>query len=358
MTSVHPPFDVRIYHKECRSLARAGYEVTLIAPHSGASPSIDGITLHAVTPPLSRGERMTRTIAAVYRAAVEEDAEIYHFHDPELMSIAVLLKLRGKKVIYDVHEDYAGNMRKQWIPSGLQGLAGLAVRTSEAAMGQVCDRIVAATPKIASHFRSSMTSVVQNFPWTDEFNMVQGQPYQEREAIVAYIGYLADVRGLREMNEAIQLVNIEMSARLVLAGEMVGGAQGNTFQGGDLVEQLGPVDRAQIAQLLSRAKIGIVVYHPTANYFHGQPTKLLEYMAAGLPVVASDFPFYRQVIESSGCGLLVDPLQPSDIARAMLWLFRNPASAEEMGRRGQQAVLAHYNWERESESLLRVYDCL
>src|SRR5271165_3550775 len=225
MTSVHPPFDVRIFHKECKSLAMAGYDVTLIAPHSSGDQIIDGVKLHTVPLPRERRERMTKTIPAVYRAAIEEDAEIYHFHDPELMPVAMLLKLRGKTVIYDVHEDYASNMRKQWIPTALQGPASLAVKASEATLGRACDRVVAATPKIASHFNPGRTSLVQNFPWIDEFMVSGGLPYQEREAIVAYVGYLADVRGLREMTAAIQMVRAEMPAKLVLAGEIIGGGQ-------------------------------------------------------------------------------------------------------------------------------------
>jgi glycosyltransferase involved in cell wall biosynthesis len=175
---------------------------------------------------------------------------------------------------------------------------------------------------------------------------------------VAYVGYLADVRGLREMIESIRMVNTEMRATLVLAGKMVSGSQIGTFEGSEHVEALGAVDRARVVQVLSRSRVGICAYHPTANYFHGQPTKLLEYMGSGLPVVASDFPFYRQVIGSTGCGLLVDPSKPAEIAEAIQWLLRNPGRAEEMGRRGRRAVLDRYNWELESKKLLAIYHAL
>jgi glycosyltransferase involved in cell wall biosynthesis len=358
MTSAHPPFDARIYHKECMSLAMAGYDVTLIVPYAGSETAMDGIKLRKIAPPRGRSERMTRTVASIYRAALKEDAEVYHFHDPELMPVGMLLKLHGKKVIYDVHEDYASNMRKQWIPAALRGLASFAVRACEAAAGRACDRIVAATPKIADNFNAKRASVVQNFPWTSEFTAREDRPYLQREQIVAYIGYLADSRGLREMAEAIRIVNDEAPARLIMAGRMVSGAQSDPFEGGDHVELLGEVDRSRIADLLSRSRIGLVVYRPTPNYYSGQPTKLLEYMAAGLPVVASDFPFYRQVIESSSCGLLVDPLQPKEIAKALLWLLQNETQAEEMGRRGRKAVLERYNWEIEAKRLISVYDSL
>jgi glycosyltransferase involved in cell wall biosynthesis len=358
MTSVHQPFDIRIFHKECKSLAMAGYDVTLIAPHAGGDQTVGRIKLRAVAPPRERRERMTRTIPAIYRAAVKEDAAIYHFHDPELMPVAILLKLRGKKVIYDVHEDYASNMRKDWIPTVLQGPAALAVKVSEATLGRACNRIVAATPKIAGNFQPGRTSLVQNFPWLGEFSTAN-TPYQTREPIVAYVGYLADVRGLKEMTEAIKLVAAERPARLVLAGGMISGAQSNGFEArGGLIEQMGAVDRKQIGALLARSRVGIVVYHPTPNYYHGQPTKLLEYMAAGLPIVASDFPFYRQVIESSGCGVLVDPLKPKEIAEALSWLLNNEDRARQMGLNGQKAVVDRYNWEQEARSLVATYDQL
>jgi glycosyltransferase involved in cell wall biosynthesis len=315
------------------------------------------VKLRTVPLPRQRRERVTQTIPAIFRAAVKEDASIYHFHDPELMPVGMLLKLRGKKVIYDVHEDYSSNMRKQWIPKALQWPASLAVKVSEATLGRACSRIVAATPKIAGQFLPRMTSVVQNFPWLNEFSTATGTPYLEREPIVAYVGYLADVRGLQEMAQAIQLVAEKTPARLVLAGRMISGAQANTFAAGKApIEQLGAVDRPQVAALLERSRIGIVVYHPTPNYYHGQPTKLLEYMAAGLPIVASDFPFYRQVIESSRCGVLVDPLQPAQIAEALTWLLQNPERARQMGLNGQKAIVKRYNWEQEAKSLVAAYD--
>jgi glycosyltransferase involved in cell wall biosynthesis len=121
------------------------------------------------------------------------------------------------------------------------------------------------------------------------------------------------------------------------------------------VEHLGLLDRPQVAQLLARAKIGMVLLHPTANYLNAQPVKLFEYMSVGLPVIASDFPLWRGIVESAGCGLLVDPLDPVTIARALVWLLRHPAEAREMGRNGERAVAEKYNWERESESLVSAY---
>ncbi|HTD21232.1 MAG TPA: glycosyltransferase family 4 protein [Terriglobales bacterium] len=358
LTSVHPPFDTRIFHKECKSLAMAGYDVTLIAPHSEGDLVRDGVKLRAVTPPRDRRERLMHTVPQVYRAAVRENAEIYHFHDPELLPMSVLLRMRGKKVIYDVHEDYSGTMSgKKWLPVALHGPAAIAVRVCEAVFSAACNRVIAVTPKIAGKFRPGKTRVVQNFPWTHELRCSESLPYEKRDPVVVYVGGLADLRGLREMTQAIHLVAKKMPARLLIGGQVRSGAKAEFGGGGEngVVEYLGQLSRPQVAALLARARVGLVLHHPHGNYLHGQPTKVFEYMSAGLPVLASDFPVCRRVIEPAACGLLIDPLNPEAIAEALVWLLRNPSQAAEMGRNGQRAVAETYNWESESQRLMDTY---
>src|SRR5262249_41074159 len=182
LTSVHRAFDTRIFHRECKTLAMAGYDVTLVAPHQAGDLTEDGVKLKAVAPPRDRRQRITSTVPAVYRAAVREDADIYHFHDPELMPVGGLLKLRGKKVIYDVHEDYAGTMRgKKWLPRVFQNAAGLAASVGEAAFSAAYDSVIAATPKIAAKFPPRKTKLVQNFPRKNELLCNHALPYEKRE---------------------------------------------------------------------------------------------------------------------------------------------------------------------------------
>jgi glycosyltransferase involved in cell wall biosynthesis len=358
LTSVHPPFDVRIFYKECKSLAMAGYDVTLIAPRAEGDVIRDGVKVCAVPPPRNRGERMTRTIWKVYQAAVRENAEIYHFHDPELMPVGVLLRARGKRVIYDVHEDYTDAMSdKQWIPSVLRGPASVAVRACEATFTAAFDRVIVATPTIARKFRAGKTRLVQNFPWTHEFRPSDNPPYDKREAIAVYVGALSDQRGLREMRQAVELAAKETPIRLVIAGQVNSGAKADFEHDREnrLVEHRGLLGRAQVAELLAQARVGLVLFHPRGNYVNAQPNKLFEYMSTGLPVIASDFPHWRKIVKSAECGLLVDPLNPPAIAEALVWILRHPAEAAEMGLNGQRAVAENYNWEHESESLIATY---
>jgi glycosyltransferase involved in cell wall biosynthesis len=358
LTSVHYAFDNRIFHKQCASLAAAGYDVTLIAQNADGDLSGEGVTLRALPPPRNRIERATRTMWKLYLAALREQGAVYHFHDPELMPVGWLLKLHGKRVIYDVHEDYTATMAdKQWIPRPLRGFAKLGVTACERFFADRYDRVIAATPTIALKFKSPKTAIVQNFPWAAELVSAFGETYAEREPIVAYVGALSNSRGLKEMSEALRIAAESTTIKLFTAGRVTPGAGAVATEGdhNGLVEHLGMQSRPQVRDLLARARIGIVTLHPTGNYINSQPTKLYEYMSAGLPVVASDFPVWRKVVEGAECGLLVDPLNPAAISEALVWLLQHPDEAEAMGLRGQRAVLELYSWEREAAALAGIY---
>jgi len=117
----------------------------------------------------------------------------------------------------------------------------------------------------------------------------------------------------------------------------------------------GFVSRKDVAKLMGDSRMGLVLFHPAPNHIAAQPNKLFEYMSAGIPVIASDFPLWRQIVESSNCGLLVDPLNPQSIADAICWLIEHPKEAEEMGRCGREAVEREYNWGHEEAKLLSFY---
>ena len=358
LTSVHEPCDGRIFHKECRSLAMAGHDVTVIGPGSESDTRRDGVKIRVVPLPRTKLERMTSTVWSVFRAAVRENAEIYHFHDPELMPVGILLKARGKRVIYDAHEDFGLDMRyKPWIPRWLRRPVAVAVRVCEVVLTRHFDRVVAATPGIASKFPAGKARLVRNFPWTHQFGCFSKLPYEERGPIAVYIGTLSDERGLREMRQAVELAAKEVPIKLLIAGRIYSGANTEFKRDGEskLIEFMGLLNRSQVGELLGRARVGLFLLHPLASKVNALPIKLFEYMLAGLPVVASDFPDWRKMIQAAECGLLVDPLNPAAAAEALLWLFRHPAKAAEMGRNGQRAVTENYNWERESERLIATY---
>lgn len=360
LSTVHSPFDVRIFHKEARSLAAAGYRVTIIAPYSGnKDKDIEGIEVRTISPPRSRRQRMTETIWRVCRAALSERAQVYHFHDPELIPVGILLKLLGKRVVYDVHEDLPRDiLDKPWIPEGLRGIIAKASRLAELGGTFIFDAVVAATPIIARRFPGGKTYSIQNFPLHDEVINSPSENYDERDPLAVYVGGISADRGAREMVRAVSLVPESLGVRFVLIGSFdppTLESELRNLPGWSRTEFLGWQSRCSVAATLAKSRIGLVLYHPIANHTESQPNKLFEYMSHRIPVVASDFPHWREIVRGADCGLLVNPLDVRAISEATRWLLEHPREAEAMGRRGGEAVETLYNWRTQARILTELY---
>lgn len=364
LTSVHSHTDIRIFIKECRTLAAAGFETHLVAP--GAPEGVyQGVVLHGI--PNSTGRRLVRlthSIQAVYRQALAIDAAVYHFHDPELIPVGLLLKRRGKRVIYDIHEDLPRQiLQKSYLPQRSRRLIGCVVEQLENRAAQYFSALITATPTIGARFApiNPRTVVLNNYPLRSELLLAEPVSWAERAMSVAYVGGMTAERGMFEMVEAMTLVSPKLEAKLELAGEIWPAQQRKKLMQGpgwSRVRELGVVGRAEVARLLGRVRAGLVLLHPYPNIMHSQPIKLFEYMSAGIPVIGSDFPLWRGFLEPTGCGLLVNPLDTHAIARAIELMLTQPEAAAEMGRRGRVAVEQQYNWENETHKLLGLYSTL
>ena len=107
--------------------------------------------------------------------------------------------------------------------------------------------------------------------------------------------------------------------------------------------------------MLSQVKAGLVTLHPTPKYQTALPVKMFEYMIAEVPVIASNFPYWSDIVNDAGCGICVDPMKPEEIRGAVDYICRHPDIAREMGRNGREKVLEKYNWDREKEKLFALY---
>ena len=361
LTSVHPPFEVRLFHKECRSLAQAGYNVTVVAPHNRDDVR-DGVRIKAVPEPKGRLSRMTLTVWRVYREAVRQRADVYHFHDPELIPVGLLLRAQGKKVLYDIREDLPRTIPvKYYVPSWL---APPLARAAECVENLACrwfSALVPTTPPIGQRFQplNHNIVVVHNYPLLQEFQSQAKIPWSQRTCSVAYTGACLSVgRSLREMVQAVGLLPDTLPATLKLTGSFVPASlreEVARLPGWKRVEYLGILDRAEIAAVLGSVQAGLVVEKPEPNHLQSRPIKMFEYMSAGIPVVASDFPLWRKIIGNAGCGLIVDPLSPRAISQAIEYVLTHSEEAQAMGCRGRQAVEHQYNWKNEERKLLELY---
>jgi glycosyltransferase involved in cell wall biosynthesis len=363
ITSAHSALDTRIFYKECRSLARAGYEVVLLGSHS-MNEVRDGVRFVGVGKSRSRRDRMTGKQIALGREAFRLNAYLYQLHDPELLALGLLLRLAGKRVLYDIHEDLPRTvLYKRYIPIAFRKPLMRVVEHIENFAAKCMTGLVAATPAIGKRFstRHARTVVVNNYPLRDELKAAQNSAWSERMMSVAYIGGISEERGIKELLCAIDFLPQTLGGHLELAGRFFCPALqaklAATPQWKNVLWR-GMLDRNGIAALLGRVRAGLVILHPEQNFLVSQPIKLFEYMAAGIPVIASDFPLWREIIQGSGCGVLVDPLDPKAIAAAVERLLTDPAWAEELGRRGRKAVEERFNWNTEEGTLLSFYSSL
>jgi glycosyltransferase involved in cell wall biosynthesis len=357
LTSVHSPFDTRIFHKEAKALAKAGYDVTIIAQHD-KDEIVDGIRVVPLPKPGNRAERMTKTVWATYRKAIEVDANIYHFHDPELITIGLLLKCRGKRVIYDVHEDYAKSIAfRPYLPAALRIPIAALFSQAEKLFSWFFDAIVTATDDIKKHFPDQKTVAVRNYPiWEGRHKSASNENPADLSFI--YIGSLTKANGITEIIRAMEHVKLSNSSKLVLAGKFSPPEYEQELRGlrgFEKVDYKGWVSFAEVPGLLASSDAGMVCCHPEPNSINSLPNKMFEYMSAGLPVIASDFPLWNEIVEKTYCGLCVDPEKPDQIAHAMNFIIDNPDVKRRMGENGRRAVEDTYNWEKEAVSLLNLY---
>jgi glycosyltransferase involved in cell wall biosynthesis len=356
LTSVHSALDVRIFHKQAKTLAKGGYVVTLIAPHIN-DEVIDGIQIIGLPICKNRFLRIFGTLKILV-IACHQKADIYHLHDPELLPIGILLKLAtGGKIIYDVHEDYVTDiLLKTWIPPALRKPIAYIFDLFEKSICQLLDYIIAATDTIASNFDKGKTAIVHNYPVLDNFKYKT--TYNFNNPKLFYAGSLDRARGIKQVVKALEYIRSFPNIRLILYGKFEDAAYENEIRetkGFEKVVYRGWIKPELIWHEMCDSTIGILCYCPVQTALVSMPNKLFENMAAGLPLVASNFPLWRDIVTGNNCGINVNPLDPPDIARAIEYLLANPDLMGKMGKNGREIANQKYNWANEAAVLLRIY---
>lgn len=352
ITTVHNHDDVRIYHKEAKALDRAGFDVTIINPTESGTDE-HGIRFFKIDVPQGRKARVMKSSKIAYIAAMQNPSDIYHIHDAELLPTALKLKKMGKKVIYDSHEDTPRQiLEKSWIPHAYRDTVSKLFEWYENRVTKKLDVVICATNTIAARFTNSV--VVHNYPSEVEFSQtVEEIPYQKRKDSVCYIGAITAIRGITETLRAIEPLDIKFN----LAGRFENLDIKNEIEhmpAFDKVEYKGYLDREGIDKLLSESKIGMLLLQPVVCYKESLPIKLFEYMIAGIPVIASDFKLWQELI-GNACVLYVDPTNHLKVREAIEFLLQNPDRAKAMGEAGRELVLKRFTFEAEERKLVRCY---
>ncbi len=355
LTSSHKANDDRIFHKQAKSIAGAGYDTAIIAPHR-ADEILDGIRIKAIKKVSGKLGKAILTPLNVLAAAVKEKADVYHFHDPELIPVGIVLRFLGSKVIYDSHEYYKLKiMSRKRIPAGFRQIIALIYDFLETLAGRTFSGIIT-TDRVTEEKFKGMAVTVSNPPYKGS---ISARPKKTSSIFkCVYIGGLEEDRGLFKMVEAMELVSDQV--RLVLAGPMSeeDHSRMKRFKGYSKVDYLGFIPWEKVLELLPGCDAGLILIQPVPGYlYHGENSiKLFEYMMAGLPVLGSNFVNLEKIIMENECGLTVDPTSPARIAEKIMYLANNPELCRKMGANGVKAVMEKYNWEKEGEKLLALYD--
>lgn len=363
LTTVHPRDDIRIFRKECVSLARAGYEVVQVVGDGRGDALADGVRIVDIgARPAGRLARMRRQPALALAAARRERPSLVHLHDPELLPVGVRLAAAGLPVVYDAHEDVPRQiLTKQWIAAPLRPLVARAFEAYENRQVRQLAAVAAATPHIAARFaRVARSSVnVGNYPFTDELAPPDGAAAPPaRERAVCYVGGLMRTRGLVQMVRAVARVP---GLKFIVCGAFEDAAfeaELRAEPGWARVEYRGLVGRAGVREVMARSRAGLVTLLPLPSYVDSLPIKMFEYMSAALPVVASDFPAWREIVERHRCGRCVDPADVDAIAAALRALVDDDAAIAAMGEAGRAAVMSTYRWPVAEAALLALYRSL
>ncbi|MDQ3190548.1 MAG: glycosyltransferase [Bacteroidota bacterium] len=359
LSSVHKALDTRIFHKEAVSLAEFGYETYLIAQHV-KDENIDGVNIISVAAPKgSRFSRMTKTVWEVYKKAIKIDAGIYHFHDTELIPIGVLLKLKGKKVIYDIHEDLPKDiLQKKYLGNKFfRKMISFGAALLQSFADWTFDATATVTPDIHSKFNKRKSILLRNFPVIKHIDEVNPKDLVKEKFVVIYVGGLTQVRGIKELIDAFNYTN--EAAELWLFGNW----ENQKFMdicisspGWKSVKYFGNLPQKEVFSYMKIADVGVVTFLPIENHVSAMPNKPFEYISCHLPIIMSDFPLWRNIF--SDCAIFVDPEDSREISSAIIKLMNDKELAKSMGEKGRRMIDDSYSWEAESKKLLDLYQKL
>ena len=356
-SSLHSVDDPRVFHKEAASLAKR-HDVHLVAvraPGGGTELTSKGVRLH---PFERRGGKVLGTLRAyrqIRKCFRDLRPDVFHFHDPDLVPLGLWLGLSGKcKIVYDVHEDVQKTLvKKRWLPQPLKKpLAWLFGSLEMFAVRRFAAAIVA-EPYAMKRFAVPNAALIRNY-----FPLFPDRPKRvfdgSRPLRLIYVGSLTKMRGVSSLVEALDC--IKTPAELLLVG---------TFHNDDFKRQmltgrpnvryLGWASLDKVFDYMHDADIGMNCLLPAPSHEEMLGTKVFDYMAARLPIITSDFSVWPEMIEQSGCGLCVDPMDPKAIAGAVDELAADPARLASMGEAGRKLFEEKYNWSIEEEKLLALY---
>lgn len=359
LAPVHRYDDIRVFRKEAVTLAQAGHRVILYARTPDDEPRLEsGVE---VRPVRYRG-RLQRfaKLPGLGRAALRERAEIYHVHNPDTLPVAFWLRLRGRRVIYDSHEDFRTELLlRQWLPGLIRRPAAAAISRAEGLAGRLLAAVIVTQEQILRRIPQAI--LIGNPPLVSPAAIASTLADRDERSpgetvTLGYVGGISEDRGLSRMLELTAAMNELRPTRLKLIGYPVNDdalQQAMQRPEWQFVDYLGELAQPDAFRQLATVDAGLILFADVASHRHIDPNKIYEYMAHGVPFVASDFPEWQSRLQSANAGIFVSERQsPAAAAAAVLAMLADPEQARELGRNGAEFVQQHYSWQSSAAPVL------
>ncbi len=355
LTSRHAITDNRILHCMARTAAAHGYRSLIIGP-AEQDGAFETVELKAC-PVLAGGRRPAhpRILARLFVGALRSGVRTFHIHDPDFLPVALLLKLCGRRIVYDVHDDYQASFQdrfrnRPWLRSWFPALWW----AFEKGAARAFDGVVTADQHLARKFDGCRPVILRNYPRLDFTPpaAAEGEPTFN----LVYVGGVSRERGIGMALEALRRLP-QPELRLHVVG---------TGREPDLLAELqaeprvvvhGRVAWTDLHRIYVKSHVGLALYQPLAGFVTiDHSVKIVEYMAAGLPILCADFPGLKKFIEDSGCGWTVASDDPAAIAAKLEALMADADLRRRMGATGRRLFETEYNWDRHEGQLVELYE--
>jgi len=363
ISTAHISFDPRILFRECSSLTESGFDVSLVI-QSDSAEVINGVKIVPLKKTTNRLFRMFVLTWIAFFKALKTKSDIYHFHDPELIFHGVLLRLIGKKVVFDVHENIHLQIKdKDWLP----------LNKFIAYVYLVFDYIAAkafylilAEKSYENHYKrfNAKYIVVYNYPDISFFkNYINSNRYELTHNEIFYSGGIFHNRGI---DVIIKALNILHKKEIPFYFHCIGKYTSDYMNEinsmpeykeiKDFIKFYGYKPINEGYEIAKSCKVGLAILRPIGNYLQSYSTKNFEYMAIGLPTITSNFKLYTDIYDTYPCGVCVNPIDEIEIANAIENIFNNKDGiAQQYSEVGIATAKNYFNWYSEAEKIKNLY---
>jgi glycosyltransferase involved in cell wall biosynthesis len=363
LTCAHEANDIRIFQKECVSLAKEGYEVYLVASNA-ESKVVNGINIVGVSvKSMNPIYRLMVSAKKVYQAALKINADIYHFHDIELFKYGVKLKQKGYKVIFDSHENWIGYTEElSWLPTIIKKLSSSIIKRNYSKYLNDFDAVITVSPHIVDNLNKYREKIylICNYPIYNEQLMpkINKEEFKKRNKIACYAGTVYKTSSQEIIIKSIKEIS-NLSYYIIGSISKKYKKKLLEIDNSKKVYFLDFMPHKELLNYYQKCTIGVSIFNYAANLGGKKGSlgvnKIYEYMASGLPIICTDFELWKKIIDEFHCGIYVNPYDSNAIERSFRYFVDNIDQAYEMGQNGQKAILEEFNWNSQAIKLCDIY---